>query len=431
MNEYRDSENSHVQQIVLPAANRLLIEAACRLAPVIPLADVAFVRMGQSPPGQSNNAHGEGTPLLGGPADLGAFCPFPTRWTTSPTSICAEGDILVCVRATIGEPRWSDGEYCIGRGLSAISPKNQDISSKYLFHVIKGNQEKLKKKGTGTTFKTIRKEDLEQIPVPQLSHEQQEAIGTFLEWLAHQDGHMVNWDAAPELPDEFSEQRRIVERIEGLATKVEAAHRLKETTKYETDRFWKVLSQMARSTPYAEKELGEIVEFLDGRRIPLRKADREKRRGPYPYYGASGIIDYIDDYLFDEDLLLLSEDGANLVNRSTPIAFIASGKYWVNNHAHVLKPLANVVDLYFLAYALADYDVGELNFASAQAKLNQKNARSITIPLPPLDEQKKIVKYLDRIRLKAVGLVDYNADVAAELDALMPSILDKAFKGEL
>ena len=162
----------------------------------------------------------------------------------------------------------------------------------------------------------------------------------------------------------LDEQRRIVARIEGLATKVEAAHRLKETTKYETDRFWKVLSQMARSTPYAEKELGEIVEFLDGRRIPLRKADREKRRGPYPYYGASGIIDYIDDYLFDEDLLLLSEDGANLVNRSTPIAFIASGKYWVNNHAHVLKPLANVVDLYFLAYALADYDVGELNFAS-------------------------------------------------------------------
>ena len=77
---------------------------------------------------------------------------------------------------------------------------------------------------------------------------------------------------------------------------------------------------------------------LDGRRVPLSSEERSYRGGEFPYYGASGIIDSIDAFLFDEDLVLVSEDGANLLNRSTPIAFVATGKYWVNNHAHSLRP---------------------------------------------------------------------------------------------
>lgn len=83
--------------------------------------------------------------------------------------------------------------------------------------------------------------------------------------------------------------------------------------------------------------IGEITENHDGRRVPIKAADRHKRSGPYPYYGASGIIDDIDDYLFEGDYLLIAEDGANLLSRSTPIAFRAGGKFWVNNHAHVVR----------------------------------------------------------------------------------------------
>jgi type I restriction enzyme S subunit len=237
---------------------------------------------------------------------------------------------------------------------------------------------------------------------------------------------------AAEIPlPPLDEQRRIVARIEALAARIEEARGLKRFTASESQRFWKVLSRIARDTQWPVRRLDEMVEFLDGRRIPLSEAERATRRGQYPYYGASGIIDYVDDYIFDEDLLLLSEDGANLINRSTPIAFVADGKYWVNNHAHVLRPLPAQADLRFLAYALADFDVSIFNFASAQAKLNQRNARKITFPLPPLDEQLCIVRHLDELKSKVTVLEKLQADSAAELDALLPSVLDQAFRGEL
>lgn len=229
----------------------------------------------------------------------------------------------------------------------------------------------------------------------------------------------------------LTEQRRIVARIEDLAAKIEEAKGLKGATARESRNFWKILSRIARETDYPERTLGEVVEFLDGQRIPLSEAERSTQKGAYPYYGASGIIDSIDSYIFDEELLLLSEDGANLINRSTPIAFIASGKYWVNNHAHVLRPLPNVVDIDFLQYALSDYDVSMFNFASAQAKLNQKNAMKISFPVPRLDEQRRIVAYLDGLQSKVDALKQLQAETQKELDAMLPSVLDKAFKGEL
>ncbi len=229
----------------------------------------------------------------------------------------------------------------------------------------------------------------------------------------------------------LDEQRRIVARIEALAAKVEAARELKKHTTHETSHLWKMLSSIARNTESPIRTLDEIVEFCDGRRVPLSEADRNNRKGPYPYYGASGIIDYIDDYIFDEDLLLLSEDGANLILRSKPIAFIARGKYWVNNHAHVLRPNPELVDIKFLEYVLSDYNVSEFNFASAQAKLNQKNARKIAFPLPSLPEQHRIVAHLDALQAKIAAVQRHQAATQARLDALMPSILDRAFHGEL
>ena len=229
----------------------------------------------------------------------------------------------------------------------------------------------------------------------------------------------------------LAEQRRVVARIEALAAQVHEARTLKKETKEETDYFWKVYSRMARATKYPVRRLDEMAEFLDGRRVPLSKEQRATRKGQFPYYGASGVIDHIDDFIFDEPLLLLSEDGANLINRSTPIAFVANGKYWVNNHAHVLKPFPCVADLHFLAYALSDYDVSVFNFASAQAKLNQKYARTIQFPLPPLPEQRRIVAELDALQAEVDALKRLQAETATELDALLPAVLDKAFKGEL
>jgi len=140
--------------------------------------------------------------------------------------------------------------------------------------------------------------------------------------------------------------------------------------------------------------LGDIAENFDSMRKPVTKGNRTS--GEYPYYGASGIVDYVDDYIFDGDYLLISEDGANLLARVTPIAFSISGKNWVNNHAHVLKfndkYVQRYVELYLNGTDLSGYISG-----AAQPKLNQKNLNSIPIPLPEsIEEIHRIVDILDR-----------------------------------
>ena len=144
---------------------------------------------------------------------------------------------------------------------------------------------------------------------------------------------------------------------------------------------------------YAVVTLEDIAENCDSMRKPVTSGKREA--GEYPYYGASGIVDYVKDYIFDGDYLLVSEDGANLLARSTPIAFSISGKNWVNNHAHVLKfdryETRRFVEFYLNSIDLAPYISG-----GAQPKLNQKNLNRIEIPLPSQERQKYIVEILDR-----------------------------------
>ena len=144
---------------------------------------------------------------------------------------------------------------------------------------------------------------------------------------------------------------------------------------------------------YVVVTLEDIAENCDSMRKPVTSGKREA--GEYPYYGASGIVDYVKDYIFDGDYLLVSEDGANLLARSTPIAFSISGKNWVNNHAHVLK-----FDCYetrrFIEFYLNSIDLSSYISGGAQPKLNQKNLNRIEIPLPSQERQKYIVEILDR-----------------------------------
>lgn len=140
--------------------------------------------------------------------------------------------------------------------------------------------------------------------------------------------------------------------------------------------------------------LGDICEILDSMRVPITASDRKP--GPYPYYGANGVQDYVADYIFDDELVLLAEDGGNFGSKDKPIAYRVSGKCWVNNHAHVLKPKEGV-DVDYLCYSLMFYDVTGLVNGATRKKLTQADMRKIEIPLPPLDEQRKIASVLDKI----------------------------------
>ncbi len=140
--------------------------------------------------------------------------------------------------------------------------------------------------------------------------------------------------------------------------------------------------------------LGDICEILDSKRVPITATERQP--GPYPYYGANGIQDYVADYIFDDELVLLAEDGGNFGSKDKPIAYLVSGKCWINNHAHVLKPKEGL-DVNYLCYSLMFYDVTGLVNGATRQKLTQADMRKMEIPFPPLDEQRKIAAVLDKV----------------------------------
>ncbi|OJA03517.1 restriction endonuclease subunit S, partial [Bathymodiolus thermophilus thioautotrophic gill symbiont] len=141
------------------------------------------------------------------------------------------------------------------------------------------------------------------------------------------------------------------------------------------------------------KRLGEVCEILDNLRKPITKRDRVD--GDYPYYGATGILSYINDYIFNEKLVLIGEDGAKWFSGANS-SFIVKGKYWVNNHAHVIRPNRSIVLDKWIVYFLNFSDLTEFVTGMTVPKLNQGNLKQIKIPLPPLSTQKYIVTILDK-----------------------------------
>ena len=153
--------------------------------------------------------------------------------------------------------------------------------------------------------------------------------------------------------------------------------------------------------------LVDVVDFLDGYRRPVKDSERSKMQGEIPYYGASGVVDYVNDFLFDDDLILLGEDGENILSRNCRLAFKVSGKAWVNNHAHVLKPKARANIDYLVEY-LESLDYSGYNTGTAQPKLNKQVCTQIPVLVPPLPEQSAI----------ATALSDVDA-LLSSLDALI------------
>ena len=154
-----------------------------------------------------------------------------------------------------------------------------------------------------------------------------------------------------------------------------------------------MISRNSLGNIYPIKKLGDVADFLDSRRKPVKECDRII--GPYPYYGANGLQGWINDFLFDENLILLAEDGGHFDNPDRGVAYKISCKTWVNNHAHVIKPKEGV-DLDYLCRVLENYDLTPWITGTTRGKLTKGGASEILIPLPPLSEQRRIASILDQ-----------------------------------
>lgn len=173
-----------------------------------------------------------------------------------------------------------------------------------------------------------------------------------------------------------------------------------------------------------EYRFDEVVINFDKKRVPLSGAQREKRQGKYRYYGAQGVIDHVDDFIFDGTYLLIAEDGENLKSKKQNIAQVVEGQFWVNNHAHIVQG-NEFCDTRYLCYLLNSMDLSGYVTGSAQPKLSQANLNAVTLFLPPISIQKKIVEYLYMFDKK----IAVNQQINDNLEQQTQTIYRERFEG--
>lgn len=178
-------------------------------------------------------------------------------------------------------------------------------------------------------------------------------------------------------------------------------------------------------------DLEKCVEILDNRRVPINSDERAKRQGNIPYYGATGQAGWIDDYIFDEELVLLGEDGAPFFDKTKNVAFKISGKSWVNNHAHVLKAKESITLNDFVLHYLNHFDYKDYVGGTTRLKLTQGDLKTIPFPLPPLPEQKRIVAKLDKLFAHLDHLKARLEQVPILLKQFRQAVLTQAVTGKL
>jgi type I restriction enzyme S subunit len=247
-----------------------------------------------------------------------------------------------------------------------LLPKIEIIDNRYLYHFFKLNQDELTSKQHGAGIPALRTGEILNIPIPV---------------------------PCPENPRKSLEIQAEIVRILDAFTELIAELTAELTARKKQYNHYRDQMLSFEDGDVEWRSLGDLAENLDSMRRPITSGLRDP--GDIPYYGASGIVDYVKDFIFDGDFLLISEDGANLLARNTPIAFSISGKNWVNNHAHVLK-FKTYAERRYVEYYLNNIDLTPYISGAAQPKLNKKNLESISIPNPSVEEKKRIVAILDK-----------------------------------
>ncbi|WP_156018150.1 restriction endonuclease subunit S [Streptococcus ruminantium] len=284
-----------------------------------------------------------------------------------------EEALLIAGNANVGDVKYYSGKFEAYQRTYVLTEFSESVQAKYLYHYIRYDLKRyleLNTKKAAMSYIVLSTLKEFKIPLPPLEI-QQEIV-------------------------------KILDKFTDYVTELTAELTAELTLRQQQYSFYrdKLLSFDEDSSGGANnkvytvqwKTLGEVAENLDSQRKPVTKGNRSS--GNYPYYGASGIVDYVDDYIFDGDYLLVSEDGANLIARKTPIAFSISGKSWVNNHAHILR-FDDAIDQKYVGYYLNYIDLTPYISGAAQPKLNQQNLNSIKIPYPNQAIRNKIVQMLD------------------------------------
>lgn len=359
------------------------------------LGNFSDIIMGQSPRGESYNQTGEGIPFYQGVTEFGERFVWLKTYTTEPTKIIPPNTILFSVRAPVGRVNFTRHEACIGRWNAWILSKNGE--TEFLFFLLQYIEKEIKNRSSGTVFDSISWKELKDIPII--------------------------------LPKNKEEQQVIARMLSSFDDKIELLREQNETLektaqtifhewfgKYETDddlpEEWRV------------GKLGEVIENFDSKRIPI--ASDKRSNGIYPYYWATWINDYVEEYIFDWIYTLLWEDGSVIKENWKPFTQYVWWKIWVNNHAHVLQG-KNWFSTELIKVILDRTDIAPFVNGAVQLKINQSNMNSIPVIIP--DEKTLIT--IDNLIQPIFSKLRNNFEQIQSLSKTRDELLPRLMKGEM
>ena len=332
------------------------------------LKDIAEISMGQSPSSKYYNKTKKGIPFLQGVSTFGEMFPQINTYTTVYRKEAKSGDILFSVRAPVGKVNFANQKTAIGRGLATIRVK-KTYSKFYIYYFLKKNGRLLDFLSSGTVFTSINKKDLEEIRL--------------------------------KIPNRLNDQQQIAEKLLKIDKKIDINNQINDNLLELMD---KLFNSFFPNINVGYDQIGSFIKNYDRFRKPLSKKQRSEIPGNYRYIGATSVMDHINQYNFNGIYLLLGEDGTVVDDNGYPILQYIFGKFWPNNHTHVLK--GKDISTEWLYLFFRQRKVSNIVTGAVQKKISQKNLHSLTFRSPSKDNYLKFDKIIQpifksiRIRMK-------------------------------
>ncbi len=313
------------------------------------------------------------------------------------TQLLPQNTVLFSSRAPIGYVAIAANEVCTNQGFKSVIP-NESTDPLFLFYLLKHNRNKIEGMGSGTTFKEVSGNTMRNIVV--------------------------------KVPVDVEIQKKIGQTLGSIDDKIEENERINNNLEQQAQALFK--SWFVDFVPFSDDStmpsdwrigtVGEIIELHDSKRIPLSSAQRAKMEKLYPYYGATSLMDYVDNYLFDGVYLLLGEDGTVVDDKGFPILQYIDGKFWVNNHAHILTgKLGFSVEELYLFFSLTN--IKSIVTGAVQQKVSQGNLKSVPAIIPSESVLGDFDNLIQPLFSEIRNLKRENTSLAALRDILLPKLM--------
>ena len=304
-----------------------------------------------------------------------------------------QNTILFSSRAPIGYVAIAKNPVATNQGFKSVIPNEKIVSYLFLYYLLVYNKNRIEAVGSGTTFKEVSASTMRNIPIS--------------------------------LPP-LAEQKRIADILGAIDDKIELNRRINANLEQQAQAIYKEWFVAVEKDNWEEKRLGDIIELYDSQRRPLSGQQRANMDKIYPYYGAASLMDYVDNYLFDGIYLLLGEDGTVSDSEGFPMLQYVWGKFWVNNHAHILqgKNGYTTESLYIL---LKQTNVSSIITGAVQPKISQANLKSVPITMPPIN----LLNQYNNIIKPIFNQIRINHNQIQQLSTLRDTLLPKLMSGEI